>query len=52
MWFNLSASQSTGEARQDAVRNRDQIVEKLNSNQRTAAKRLAREWTEAHPREP
>ena len=51
MWFDLAASQSTGEDQNQAVQNRDIIVERLNSNQRAEAQRLAREWNEAHPRD-
>ena len=50
MWFDLSASQSTGEAQKQAVQNRDIIAERLNSNQRAEAQRLAREWNDAHLR--
>ena len=51
MWFDLSASQSTGEAQKQAVQNRDIIAERLNSNQRAEAQRLAREWQDAHARD-
>jgi len=51
MWFNLSASRTTGEDRDKAVENRDRVANRLTPNQRTEAQRLAREWDEAHPRD-
>ena len=51
MWLSLSASRSSGEARDRAVDNRDIAYEKLTFNQRAEAQRLAREWDEAHRRD-
>ena len=51
MWFNLAASRLTGEDRDRAVENRDIAAERLNSDQRAEAQRLAREWDAAHPRD-
>jgi len=50
MWFNLSASRSSGELRDDAASNRDRVANRLTPDQRAEAQRLAREWDEAHPR--
>ena len=44
MWFNLAASQLSGEARETAMKNRDLIAEKMTSEQIAEAQRLAREW--------
>ncbi len=52
MWFNLAASRSAGESRQDAVQNRDRAAGLMNPTQLAEAQRLAREWDAAHPREP
>ena len=52
MWFNLAASRSTGESRDDAVQNRDIVAGLMNPTQLAEAQRLAREWDAAHPREP
>ena len=52
MWFNLAASRSTGEVRDDAVERRDQIANEMTPDQLAEAQRLAREWDAAHPREP
>ena len=52
MWYNLAASRSTGEDRDGAVANRDLAAEELTADQRAEAQRLAREWDDAHPREP
>ena len=52
MWFNLAASRSAGESRQDAVQNRDRAAGLMNPTQLAEAQRLAREWAAAHPREP
>ena len=51
-WFNLWASRSTGEARENAVKFRDQVADRLTPEDRSEAQRLAREWDAAHPREP
>ena len=50
MWSNLAASRSTGEDRDQAVKNRDNIANRLTPDQRAEAQRLAREWDDAHPR--
>ena len=52
MWFNLAASRSTGEMREDAVERRDQIANEMTPDQLAEAQRLAREWDAAHPPEP
>ena len=52
MWFNLAASRSTGEVREDAVERRDQTANEMTPDQLAEAHRLAREWDAAHPREP
>ena len=44
MWFNIAASQWTGEKREQAVENRDRMAEKMTSEQIAEAQRLAREW--------
>ena len=51
-WFNLAASRSTGEVRDQAVKGRDLVAKQLTANQRAYAQRLARERDAAHPREP
>jgi TPR repeat protein len=51
-WFNLAASRATGEAREDAVENRYRVGGLMNATQVGEARRLAREWDAAHPREP
>ena len=50
MWYNLSTSRSSGEDRDDAVKNRDIVANRLTPEQRAEAQLLAREWGEAHPR--
>ena len=50
IWFSLSASRSSGEARDRAANNRDRVYETLTFDERAEAQRLAREWDEAHPR--
>jgi TPR repeat protein len=52
MWYNLAASRTTGEARDDAVRNRDIVADVMTPDDLSEAQRLAREWDAAHPREP
>ncbi len=52
MWFNLAASRSTGELRDNSVKNRDRAAEELTPDGLNEAQRLAREWDAAHPREP
>jgi len=52
MWFNLAASRSAGESRKDAVQNRDRAAGLMNPTQLAEARRLAREWDVARPREP
>ncbi len=44
MWYNLAASDLTGDDREWAVKNRDEIAEKMTSEQIAEAQRLAREW--------
>ena len=50
MWLNLAASRSTGELREDAVKARDAVAERLTPEGRSEAQRRAREWDAAHPR--
>ena len=52
MWYNLAASQLTGEARELVVENRDWVAFRMTPEQIAEAERLAREWDAAHPREP
>ena len=52
MWFNLAASRSTGEVREDAVERRDQIAYEMTPDQLAEAQRLARDWDAAHPWRP
>jgi hypothetical protein len=52
MWFNLAAAQSSGEDGDRRVRNRDNAAAKMTAEQVAEAQRRAREWNEAHPREP
>ena len=52
MWFNLAASRMTGEDRESAVEARDRIADELTPDDLSEAQRLAREWDDAHPREP
>ncbi|MBD93130.1 MAG: hypothetical protein CL482_02570 [Acidobacteria bacterium] len=49
MWFNLTASRSTGEDRESAVSARDRVRAKMSAEQVADAQRLAREWDAAHP---
>ena len=44
MWFNLAASQATGDDRQISVKLRDAIEKEMTREQVAEAKRLAREW--------
>ena len=44
MWYNLAASQSSGEDRETAAKNRDDIAKKMTPEQIAEAQRLAREW--------
>ena len=50
MWSNLAASRSTGELRENAVKNRDLAASELTPDALNEAQRLAREWDAAHPR--
>ncbi len=52
MWFNLAASRSPGEQREQAAKARDGVAERLTPEDRSQAQRRAREWDAAHPREP
>ena len=52
MWFNLAASRSTGELRDNIVKNRDRAADELTPDELSEAQRLGREWNAAHPREP
>ena len=44
MWYNLAASSLIGEKGETAVKNRDEMAEKMTSEQIAEAQRLAREW--------
>jgi hypothetical protein len=52
MWANLAAAQSSGEDRDQWVKNRDINAAKMTAEQIAEAQRRAREWNAAHPREP
>ncbi len=52
MWYNLVAARNTGELREQAVEARDLIADELTADDLSEAQRLAREWDEAHPRDP
>jgi hypothetical protein len=52
MWFNLTASRSTGEDRESAVSARDRVRARMTDEQIAEAQRLSGEWDAAHPREP
>ena len=45
MWFNLAASQLSGDDRDRAVRNRDDVAGHMTADQIAEAQRRAREWT-------
>ena len=51
MWFDLAASRFTGIDREGVLKSRDQLAATLTADQLAEAKRLAREWDEAHPRD-
>ena len=51
MWFNLVASRTTGEERENAVHDRDLPSGQMTFDDLSEAQRLAREWDEAHPRD-
>ena len=44
MWYNLSASNRTGDERDIAVSNRDRVAEKMPPEDISEARRLASEW--------
>ena len=52
MCFNLAASRSSGEAREDSVKRLDVVANLMTPDALNEAPRLAREWTAAHPRDP
>ena len=57
VWLNLAAARLTGEQRDQAVREqaskaRDALAAQMTREQTAEARRRAREWDEAHPREP
>ena len=52
MWFNLAAARATGGQRERAVEARDRVAGQMLPHEIAEAQRLAREWDEAHPREP
>ena len=52
LWYNLAASRMAGGRRQHAVDGRDRAAGQMNPAQISEARRLAREWDAAHPREP
>jgi len=45
MWFNLAAAQSSGEERDQFVKNRDLVAAEMTAEQIAEAQRRAREWT-------
>ena len=45
LWSNLAAAQLTGEDRDRAVKNRDDVAERMTAEQIAEAQRRAREWT-------
>ena len=45
MWFDLAASEATGERRDLAVRRRDAIAARLTADELTEAQRLAAAFT-------
>ena len=52
MWRNLATSRLTDENRGVAVRGRDTLASLMTPDQLAEARRRAREWDAAHPREP
>ena len=52
MWYDLAASQLCCQMLQSAIENRYRVGSLMNSTQVAEARRLAREWDAAHPREP
>ena len=58
MWSNFATSRLTDDARQDAIKGRDDTVQWMtpaqiaDAERATGAHRLARAWDAAHPREP
>ena len=44
MWYNLAASNRTGDDRDTAVKNRDLVAKKMTPGDLSEAQRLAREW--------
>ncbi len=44
MWYNLAASDLTGEYKERNVKNREEIAEELTAEEIAEAERLAREW--------
>jgi len=51
MWFNLVASRLTGTRREEAVESRNIVAGLMTPDQLAEARRLAREWDTAHPRQ-
>ena len=47
VWFNLGASRLSGENRDGAVRNRDDVAGRMTAEQVSEAQRRAREWKPA-----
>ena len=52
LWFNLASVSATGQSQESAVTGRDMTYGEMTPAQRAEGQRLAREWDEAHPREP
>ena len=52
MWYDLAASQLCCQMLQRAIEHRYRVGGLMNSTQVAEARRLAREWDAAHPREP
>ena len=52
MWTSLAAFQLSGKSREDAVQTLTALFDVMTSAQIAEAEHLAREWEDAHPREP
>ena len=52
MWFNLAASRVPGADQPAAASGRNEVAALMTPEQVAEAQRLAREWDEAHPRNP
>jgi len=52
MWTSLAAFELSGKSREDAVQTLTALFDVMTSAQIAEAEHLAREWEDAHPREP